>query len=204
VGARAAANANTCSGSNAIIVPSARIPNPTQIQFSRLVLQIEPGHHYVEVLPGAPPDCDLGDRLLLVLPVIPAAGVCLVYLLAVLEHRHVRRDHLLLAIVGDTNPVVADDVLADLRLLARLQQDLLVHLERLPGKTEEHQDDAQVDYVTTVTPLRPPHEADQRGEVIGAGCRAAHPRAANELLQDRDADEGAERKAKPRRPDRNP
>ena len=56
--------------------------------------------HDVEILGERAPDRDFGRRLVLVLAEEPLRRVQRVDLLAVLEHRDVRRDHLLLAVVG--------------------------------------------------------------------------------------------------------
>ena len=70
------------------------------------------------------------------LPEEPLGGVQRVDLLSVGEHRDIRRNHLLLAIVADLQRCVAQRVAADLRLLARLQRYLGVAVEAHASKTQ--------------------------------------------------------------------
>jgi hypothetical protein len=148
----------------------------------------------------AAPDRHLGRRFLLVLPEVPLRRVHLPHFRVALEHRQVPGHHLLLAIVGHAHRVVADGVAAHGRLVARPDEQLLLHLEALAREAEEHQDDAQVDDVAAVAPLRASHEADQGREVVGAGALLPYPGAAHELLHDRGGHERAEREAEARDP----
>ena len=169
-GTRATANANAVSGSSAISVPNASMPKPNHTQLTsgltttstfadccRLVLR----QHDVEVLGERAPDRDLGRRLVLVLPEEPARRIHLRQLGAVAQHGHVRRDHLLAAVVGDRERVEADDVVADGHRLAGLQRARLVLLESATGEAEEQQDDADVDDVAAVAPLVAADETDR-------------------------------------------
>ena len=114
----------------------------------------------------------------------------------------VRRDHLLLAVVGDLERVVADDVVADLSPAARASSARLFLLEALAGEAEEDQHDADVHDVAAVAALVAADEADERREHVGARRLLAHARAAPELLQ-RSCPSTKPRSAKhrPERPD---
>src|SRR5688572_7115383 len=118
------------------------------------------------------------------LPEVPLRRIHLPDLFPVAEHGRVRRDHLLLTVVGDADVIEADGERADLRLLAGLEQHLLVLLEAFAGEPQEHQDNADVDDIAAVAALVARHETDERGEHVGAGSVLADPGAAPELLAD--------------------
>ena len=136
-GSFASANANDRSGSSAMPVPSAMIaeaePDPVdqrvddELQRHRLIGEVEAAEHDVEILGRRAADRDLGRRLLLVPAEGPLRRIQAVDLLAVDEHRQVRRSS---SASGRRRsrftPLLLDRVLADRRLLPELQQHLLV------------------------------------------------------------------------------
>ena len=182
-------------------------PNPVyervdvQLQGGRLNVRLVASQHDVKVLGQRPSDGHIGGRLALVPSEEQLRRILPVDLSSILEQRQVRRHHLLLAIVGDLQGVVANRVMADRGLLARCQPDRLLDLERLARKAEEDQHDADVDDVPAVAPLVAADEADERGQEIGAGRPASHVRSAPEFLDNRSSHEGAECEAESGDPD---
>ena len=155
------------------------------VQAGRLVLQIEGRQHDVEVLGDPAPDGDLGRRLLLVLPEEPLGRVHLADLRAVLEHGEVRRDHLLLPVVGHLHRVVPHGVVRRRSTCCPgLSSTCSSCLKPVAGKAEEDQHDADVDDVAAVAALVAADQADERREDVGARALLAHARAAPELLHD--------------------
>ena len=193
LGALAAAKANVASGRSAISVPSPTHaeadPQPVD---QRVDHELDGGGLLARLeRRAAPGRCPRRTTRRIATSVVgmsscfrknQRAGYIFADFLAVLGDGDVRRDHLLLAVVGDPQRVEPRGEVADLHRLPRLQQQLLRLLEALAGEAEEHQDDADVDDVAAVAPLVAPHQADERGEDIGAGGLLPHPRAAPELL----------------------
>ena len=151
--------------------------------------------HDVDVVAGRSPDRHLGGRLVFVLVEEPPRRQQLADHVAVLAHRDVAGDHLLLGVAGHPQRIVTDGELADLDGLARLQQRLLFLLEPLAREAKEHEHHPDVDDVAAVAPLRAGDQADHRGQDVGAGGALPHERAAHELLADRHGHERAEREA---------
>ena len=99
--------------------------------------------------------------------------------------------------------VVAQRVAADRRLLARLQQHLLVALEAVAGEAEEDQHDAHVDDVAAVAALVAADEPDERGEDSVPVLRRRTFAPRQNSWRDRAGTKRAQREAESRRPDAN-
>jgi hypothetical protein len=103
----------------------------------RLGRGVEGGEHQVDVLREAAMDGHLGGRRFFVLAEDPLGRIHLGERLPVTEHGDVRRDHLLLAVVGDRQGIVAHHEVAHRHLLPRFELRLFLLLEAFAREAEE-------------------------------------------------------------------
>jgi hypothetical protein len=123
-----------------------------------------------------------------------------VELLAVDHGRDLAGDHLLLAILFVGQAVEADEVLADLVLVASGDAQLALLLIGAAREADEHRDDAHVDDVAAVAPLAAQDHPRQRRDNVVPRVALADGDAPRELLHDRRRRERAQAEADRRGP----